>query len=114
MGRAWIRAKLESEKIKVVDYGEYWKNDGRPLIPTGDGVHCLFYGNALQYLGRSANLRERLWQHIDNKMSRIDNRILFGNYSWYVLHLKQIPEAEDFLIRYYDPPCNIINGKRRE
>ena len=103
MGRPLIRAKLEREKFRVMDYGEYFRDGNRPLIPTRPGVYCLFYGDTLQYVGRSVNIKDRLRQHLDNRLNKTDHNIPFGNYYWYVLHQKEISDAEDLLIRYYDP-----------
>ena len=114
MGRPLIRTKLEREGFKVIDSEEDNYDEDRALIPFKGGVYCLFYGDTLQYVGRAVNLKDRLRQHLDNKKNKTYGYIPFGNYSWYVLHPKQIGDAEDFLIRYYDPPYNLINGKRRE
>lgn len=112
MGGPLIRAKLEREGFKVIDFEEYNYDEDRSLIPIKTGVYCLFYGDTPQYVGRGVNLKDRLRQHLDNKKNKTDGYIPFGNYSWYVLHPRQIVNAEDMLIRYYDPPYNIIDGKR--
>ena len=109
-----IKAKIEREKFKEIDYEERCDDDGISLIQNRSGVYGLFYGDALQYVGRVVDLKDRLRQHLDNKINKTDGHVLFGNYSWYDLHSKQISNAKDFLIRYYESPYNIINGKRRE
>ncbi len=71
-----IRAKLKREGFKVIDYGEYYYDSGRPLIPTRSGVYGLFYGDTLQYVGQAVNLKDRLRQHLDNKRNKTDGHIL--------------------------------------
>lgn len=112
MGRPLIKIKLEREGYNIIDFGEYYYDGDRGEIREKPGVYCLLYGDTLQYVGHAINLKNRLRQHLDNKRNGNDGYIPFGNYSWYVLNKRLIVDAEDFLIRTYDPRYNYINAKR--
>lgn len=114
VGSPLKRAKPEMEKVKAFDHGKYCDNGDRTLIPPWSVVCGIFDGNTLKYAGRALDLKDRLRQHLDSKISKTLGRIVFGSYSWYLLHPKQIFNTEDFLIRYYEPTYDIINDKRRE
>ena len=112
MGRPKIKARLEKEGYEIKDFGEWFYDADRYEIPPRPGVYSLFYGNIIQYIGSSIDLRIRLRNHLDNKYHRRDGYIPFGNYSWYVLNKSVIVDAEDMIIRYYEPKYNLINARR--
>ncbi|MHA2245407.1 MAG: hypothetical protein ACXADY_10615 [Candidatus Hodarchaeales archaeon] len=104
MSRVRIKQKLENLNLKIFSWGEYYEKNDLDEIPKKSGVYALFWGDALQYIGRSNNLQRRLkdWE----RSHYYNEYIPFGTVSWYNLSEKQVPQAEAQLIHYYQPPYN--------
>ena len=106
MGKVKIARVLETADFHVGKYGTTFPKGDLDDIPDKPGVYALFWGDTLQYIGKSETLRTRLknWEFKDRLK---DENIPFGSYDWFVLPSKEVADAEDYLIKYYQPPYNI-------
>lgn len=106
MGKVIITRVLNTEGYAIREYGTAFSKNDMSEIPNEGGVYALYWGETLQYIGRSKDLRKRLknWEFKDHWK---EENIPFGSCDWYVLLPSQVNDAEDFLIKYYQPPYNI-------
>jgi len=72
------------------------------LVGTSPGIYCLYDGGALYYVGKSADLRKRVKQHLRDKH--------FASWTHFSLYLVQkvahIEEIESLLIKIANPEGN--------
>jgi len=99
------KRKLENEGFTIIEWGNYFTKDELGDIPYEPGVYILYWGETMQYVGKSNNLQIRLseWERRDYYK---EYYIPFGSIAWFVLPENQISDAEAILIDYYDPPYN--------
>lgn len=107
MARARVIRTLETEGYTVKEYGTDWSKDSISEVPQKPGIYVLYWGETIQYIGMSEGSipsRVNNWKHLDEY--KWDN-IPFGTFDWFTLPKDQVRDAEDYLIKYYQPDYNI-------
>lgn len=105
MSKVRIKQKLTNLGFKIINWGENYEKKDLDDIPKNSGVYALYWGETLQYIGRSTNLQKRVkdWERSHYYQNEY---IPFGTLSWYELQENQVSKAEAELIHYYQPLYN--------
>lgn len=101
----WIRRFLTKNGFNVFEWGTCRRSNYLET-PNEPGVYALYWGDTLQYIGKSRYLRGRLSPWDSEGLYKTEIRIPFGSFAWFTLPTNQIQDAEALLIRKYDPPYN--------
>lgn len=98
---------IETAGFPVDEYGTYFSRDEIGEVPHTSGLYGLFWNEQLRYVGRSNDIRVRLSTWIRRYLNK-DDYIPFTTYDWFsLLNDEDIYEAEDYIIKYYQPHYNI-------